>query len=203
MKIRKARIPEAPTIAEMVNQYAAQGLMLPKSVLAIYEQIREFTVAEDDEGMIIGCGALRIMWHDLAEVRSLAIRPEAQGKGIGKQIVESLLEEARILRLPRVFALTYQVPFFEKIGFHITPRNVFPQKVWLDCKRCAKKDCCDEIAMIVILDESHLEMGDRITERRRDARDRRHGDRRRPADPPHPSHPIHPYPHTSDPQSSQ
>ena len=151
--IRNARPKDAQAITDLINYYADQGLMLPKSLLEVYEHLREFVVVEDEAGTIIGCGALRLMWHDLAEIRSLAIAESARGQGLGRRIVDTLLEEARELQLARVFVLTYQIGFFEKMEFEIVPKHIFPQKVWLDCKACPKQHCCDETAMILVLDE--------------------------------------------------
>lgn len=151
--IRNARPNDARAITELINYYAEQGLMLPKSLLEVYEHLREFVVVEDEEGAIVGCGALRLMWHDLAEIRSLAIAESAQGQGLGRRIVDTLLDEAHELQLARVFVLTYQLGFFNKMGFEIVPKQIFPQKVWLDCKACPKQHCCDETAMILVLDE--------------------------------------------------
>ena len=147
--VRNARVAEAAAITTLVNQYADQGLMLPKSLMQVYEHIREFVVALDESHRVIACGALRIMGVDLAEVRSLATAQEAQGRGVGRVVVQALLENARELGLGRVFALTYQVRFFEKLGFSTVPKTVFPEKVWVDCKDCAKRFHCDEIAMIL------------------------------------------------------
>jgi amino-acid N-acetyltransferase len=152
--IRKARISDAPNINALVNHFATKGLMLPKRLVDVYEHIREFWVAIGDQNRLLGCGGLRLVWNDLAEVRSLAIAEEAQGMGIGRRIVEALISEAYDLGLGRLFALTYQQVFFEKLQFHIVERSVFPQKVWLDCRECPKQECCDEIAMLRIIDES-------------------------------------------------
>ena len=152
--IRKARISDAPDIAALVNHFAAKGVMLPKRLVDVYEHIREFWVAIGDKNRLLGCGGLRLVWNDLAEVRSLAIAEEAQGMGIGKRLVEALISEAYDLGLGRLFALTYQQKFFEKLDFHITERTVFPQKVWLDCRECPKQECCDEIAMLRVIDEA-------------------------------------------------
>lgn len=160
IEIRKARVGEAKAIADLVNHYARQGLMLPKSLLQVYEYVRDFVVAVDASGRLLGCGALRLMWHDLAEVRSLAIDERAKGQGLGKKIVQALLEEARGLDLARVFALTYQMEFFERLGFHVVDKSIFPQKVWLDCKGCPKQNCCDEIAMLYVLDVARAAKGE-------------------------------------------
>lgn len=152
LEIRKARLEDVPSIAALVNEYAAQGLMLPKRQVDLYEQVREFVVVVTSDAELLGCGALRLVWHNLAEVRSLAISTKAQGMGLGRRIVEELIDDARELGLAKVFALTYQQTFFEKLGFHVVDKSVFPQKVWLDCNQCSKQNCCDEIAMIRVLD---------------------------------------------------
>jgi amino-acid N-acetyltransferase len=152
LEIRKARLDDVPRIADLVNEYANQGLMLPKRQVDLYEQVREFVVVVTSDGDLLGCGALRFVWHNLAEVRSLAISGKAQGMGLGRRIVEELIEDAKEIGLAKVFCLTYQVKFFEKLGFHVVDKAIFPQKVWLDCNQCAKQTCCDEIAMIKVLD---------------------------------------------------
>lgn len=151
LEIRKAQLRDVPAIAELVNQYAAEGLMLSKRQVDLYENIREFVVVVTSDGQLMGCGALRTVWHNLAEVRSLAIAPEAKGMGLGRRIVDELIKEANQLGLAKVFALTYQQVFFEKLGFHVVDKAGFPQKVWLDCNQCPKQTCCDEIAVLRIL----------------------------------------------------
>jgi len=160
IEVRKARIGEAQAITDLVNHYARNGLMLSKTLLQVYEYVRDFVVAVDEDGTILGCGALRLMWHDLAEVRSLAVHERAQGLKLGRRIVEALIAEARTLDLARVFALTYQRDFFEKLGFHVVEKEIFPQKVWLDCKGCPKQSCCDEIAMLYVIDPDRAARGE-------------------------------------------
>jgi amino-acid N-acetyltransferase len=155
--IRKATLADAPAIGELVNRFSARGLMLPKSQVQVYESLREFVVAVDEAGAVLGCGALRLMWHDLAEVRSLAVDDSAQGLGLGRRMVAALIDEAREMGLARVFALTYQRVFFEKLGFAVCDRSIFPQKVWADCRACPKRHCCDEIAMLLVLDAERAE----------------------------------------------
>jgi amino-acid N-acetyltransferase len=150
---RKARPGEAFAIAELINHFANRGMMLPKTPLDVFQALREFTVAVDEHGTLLGCGALRLMWEDLAEVRSLAVHKDAQGKGLGRKIVKMLIEEGKEMGLARIFALTYQDVFFEKLGFEICSKDIFPQKVWTDCRACPKRHCCDEIAMLLVLDE--------------------------------------------------
>jgi amino-acid N-acetyltransferase len=152
MIYRKAVMADIPAIHQLINDYAAQGLMLRRPILLLYESVRDFTVAVDDEtGEIVGVGGLHIMWKDLAEIRSLAVRPGLTKKGVGKGLVERLVEEAKEIGLKRVFALTYQQAFFEKCGFTVVQKETLPQKVWKECVYCDKFHCCDEIAMIRLL----------------------------------------------------
>ncbi|HHX50191.1 MAG TPA: N-acetyltransferase [Clostridia bacterium] len=146
MILRKAHIKDIESIQNLVNHYAGQGLMLPRSLNSICQCLREFIVAED-EGKIIGAGALHIIWMDLAEIRSLAIVPERVKNGLGMKIVEALIDEARKLGIPRVFTLTYQPGFFVKCGFEEISKELLPQKAWKDCLDCVKFPNCDETAL--------------------------------------------------------
>ncbi len=150
MAIRKARIPDAKAIHKLLIAYAQQELMLSRSLPDIYERIRSFYVYEVS-GEILGTVSLQICWEDLAEVRSLAVAETQVKKGIGRQLVQSCLEEARALGLKKVFALTYQPVFFEKMGFQYIEKAELPQKIWSDCVKCPKFPDCDEIAMSVVL----------------------------------------------------
>ncbi|HSH26160.1 MAG TPA: GNAT family N-acetyltransferase, partial [Wenzhouxiangella sp.] len=109
--IRKALIPDAKAIQKLLMDYSRDGLMLPRSLSEIYENIRDFYVF-DEQGTVLGTVCLSICWEDLAEVRSLAVAESASGRGIGRSLVEICLEEARVLGLRRVFALTYKPGFF-------------------------------------------------------------------------------------------
>lgn len=148
--VRKAIIKDAREIHRLLLNYARDGLMLPRSLAEIYEAIRDFYVFEID-GQVVGTVALNICWEDLAEVRSLAVREEHGGQGIGRHLVEACLAEARQLGLRRVFALTYKQVFFEKLGFAVIEKSELPQKIWGDCMKCAKFPDCDEIAMSISL----------------------------------------------------
>ena len=146
--IRRARIPDARIIHQLLLTYAKEGQLLGRSRAAIYDSIRDFYVYEED-GNILGIGALAICWEDLAEVRSLAVVPGQHGKGIGRKIVEKCLHEAKDLGLQRVFALTYQPEFFKKLGFVEIDKAQLPQKVWGDCINCVKFPDCDEFALAI------------------------------------------------------
>ena len=144
--IRKANLRDVVPLLRLINGYAAQGIMLPRTELELSESIRDFTVAEAGEE-IVGCGALHFYGPNTAEVRSLAVRPEAKGLGIGTQLVEALEIDARDKDVRAVFAFTYVPRFFEKLGFVEARRQELPSKVWKDCLKCPKFQCCYEIAM--------------------------------------------------------
>jgi amino-acid N-acetyltransferase len=148
--LRKATVKDVPTMARMINAFAGQGQMLPKSQHQLFQDVRDFAVAVSGD-RIVGCAALHVVWEDLAEVRSLAVAQDWQGQGLGRMIVEALLAEARSLGLPRVFALTYQQGFFERLGFHVVPRESLPHKIWGDCLNCPKFPNCDEVALVIDL----------------------------------------------------
>ena len=149
--LRKAKPKDAVKIHELVNEYAKEGLLLPLSLNKLYDNIRDFWVYEEG-GEIVGCAALHIVWEDLAEIRSLAVKREHHKKGIGKKLVLRCLEEAKEYDLKRVFVLTYQVEFFKKLGFRELDKRLLPHKVWSDCINCPKFPTCDETAMIRELD---------------------------------------------------
>lgn len=149
--IRRARIPDAKAIHQLLLAYAREGVLLGRSLVDIYAAIRDFYVYEEN-GTILGVGALAICWEDLAEVRSLAVAPGQHGKGIGRGIVENCLIEARDLGLRKVFALTYEPDFFKKLGFVDIDKSELPQKVWGDCINCVKFPDCDEFALAINLD---------------------------------------------------
>ena len=157
--IRPARVGDVPRIGELVNGYAAKGLMLPKTEAQLYNNVRDFVVAESD-GAVVGCAGLKVTWHDLSEIVSLAVAPGYQGRGLGRRLVLPLIEEARLLGIPSVFALTYQIAFFTKLGFQVVPKYHLSQKVWQDCVFCSKQDCCDETAMILDIREASSPRGE-------------------------------------------
>lgn len=148
---RKASADDVEDLYHLIQGYAATGVMLPRSREMIAETIEHFVVAESG-GQLIGCGSLCQLGTGLVEIRSLGILEGHKGRGIGSLLVAKLVEEARKLGADRVMALTYQVSFFEKNGFHIVPKEIFPEKVWKDCIHCKKQHCCDEIAVLKRLD---------------------------------------------------
>ncbi len=153
MQVRHARAEDARRIAELINHHAEQGRMLHRSLESVCDSLRDFFVA-DDGGRVIGCVAVDVFWTDLAEVKSLAVDPAKQGRGAGVKLLAAAVEDARRLGLKRLFALTYETEFFSRIGFRKVQRGTLPEKVWRECIACPKADNCDEIAMIMRLDEN-------------------------------------------------
>jgi len=148
--IRKAILQDARQIHRLLLNYAKDGLVLSRSLMEIFEAIRDFYVFVEGD-RVVGAAALNICWEDLAEVRSLVVDESFAGRGIGKHLVEACLSEARTLGIGRVFALTYQQVFFEKLGFSVIEKSELPQKIWGDCIKCAKFPECDEIALSLSL----------------------------------------------------
>jgi len=149
--IRKAHMRDVKAIQALVNAFADAGRMLPVSLVDLYDRLRDFFVWEED-GRVLGVLALHFTWEGLAEVRSLAVADEAQGRGIARTLVERGLEEARQYDCTRAFALTYVPDFFRKLGFHDIEKSELPHKVWADCVKCPKFPDCDEVAVAVDLD---------------------------------------------------
>jgi len=148
--VRKARMADIQNLLRLINNYAASGTMLPRTEFEMSENIRDFTVAYADS-QLLGCGALHFYTPTSAEVRSLAVDPELKTQGIGRRIVEALELEAAENGLHALFAFTYVPGFFQRLGFHEVERGELPLKVWKDCLRCPKFQCCDEIAMLKAL----------------------------------------------------
>lgn len=150
MIIRKAILPDVEEMFEIVHYYADKGLMLPRSRSTLYENIRDFVVIEAD-GEIIGIGALHVLWRDLAELRTLAVKEGSVKQGIGRRLVQHILQEAKELKLQKVFTLTYQPGFFEKLDFTVIDKETMPHKVWTDCINCPKFPNCNEICLEIAI----------------------------------------------------
>ena len=151
--LRKAAMSDIHDLLKLINAYAADGIMLPRTEFEMSENIRDFSVAYLGS-RLAGCGALHFYTPTSAEVRSLAVDPALKGQGIGRRIVEHLEEEALENGLHAIFAFTYVAEFFQTLGFHEVERGALPLKVWKDCLRCPKFQCCDEIAMLKALRRS-------------------------------------------------
>ncbi len=148
--VRSAAIGDVPVIHHLLEIYAAQGNLLPRTLSELYRHLRDFFVIEAD-GKVAACGALEIFTDDLGEVRSLVVDDAWKGKGLGRLLVERLIEEARAIGLKRLMALTYVPEFFHKLGFKTVPKETLPEKVWSVCVKCYKYNSCDEIAVLLLL----------------------------------------------------
>ena len=147
MEIKQASLDDVPGIAALVERFARNGEILPRRIEDIYQTVREWVVAKED-GQIVGCGSLVVLWADMAEIRSLVVVPEVQGKGVGRRLMAALLVQAATMELPQVIALTRRPGFFVKLGFRTVPRESLPRKMWKDCVHCNKFVGCDEVAMV-------------------------------------------------------
>ncbi|GAA0898473.1 amino-acid N-acetyltransferase [Virgisporangium ochraceum] len=116
--VRRARTRDIRAVRRLVDTYAQPGIMLSKATVALYEDVQEFRVAERiSDGAIVGCGALHVMWEDLAEIRTVAVDPECRGQKVGHRLVSDLVDAARELGVRRVFCLTFETAFFGSFGF--------------------------------------------------------------------------------------
>lgn len=116
MEIRPARTRDVRTIRELIDQYAPDRRLLSKATVTLYEDVTDFFVA-DDAGAVVGCGALHVMWEDIAEVRTVAVLPHLLRRGIGTSLLAALIERARDVGVSRVFCLTFETDFFASFGF--------------------------------------------------------------------------------------
>jgi amino-acid N-acetyltransferase len=148
LNIRPARVSDVPAIHELIGVFAERRLMIRRTMGELYESIREFVVAVDDEGLVAGCVALHVFWEDLAELRSLAVAEHHQGQGLGRRLVEACGESALELEIKAVFTLTHAVELFERCGYHQIDKAALPQKIWNECVRCPLFPICDEVALI-------------------------------------------------------
>ncbi len=147
MRLRDAREADLGALFALINAYADRGLLLPRSEASLRARIDDFVVAEE-AGELVGCGALSALGPGLSEVRSLAVREDQAGRGVGHRVVEQLLERARDQGCREVLALTRRVSFFEALGFTVARRERFLDKLEADCRACPLNLCCDETAMV-------------------------------------------------------
>lgn len=147
MEIYNAVTTDVKAIYNLIQLYAKQGIVLPRSYLSLYQHLQCLFVAKENNE-VIGVAGLHILGEDLGEVRSLVVSPQHSGKGIGSMLVNTIVNEASRLEVRRLMSFTYETTFFQKCGFEIVSKDILPEKVWIDCVNCPKVDSCDEIAMI-------------------------------------------------------
>jgi amino-acid N-acetyltransferase len=148
LNIRPARVGDVSAVHDLIRTFADRKLMIRRSLGELYESIREFLVATDDGGRVIGCVALHVFWEDLAELKCLAVSEADHGRGVGRELLEACWQAARELEIKTVFTLTYVPGFFEKCGYHTIEKAELPHKIWNECVRCPLFPSCTEVALI-------------------------------------------------------
>ncbi|MBK7780803.1 MAG: GNAT family N-acetyltransferase [Ardenticatenia bacterium] len=145
--IRPAASEDVPTLADMIARHVTSGDVLPRSAESIRATLGDWAVGQDDDGRVVACGSLWSYSPLLAEVRSLVVEPGLRSAGWGGRVLQALVVEAQRRGIATLFTLTRAVTFFERQGFTITDKSVFPEKIFKDCQACPLIDDCDEIAL--------------------------------------------------------
>jgi amino-acid N-acetyltransferase len=146
--VRSAKLPDAVDIFDLVNSLSGDGTLLRRNYAEICENIRDFSVAESEDGTFIGCGALHLYGPHLAEVRSIVVKPEAKGQGAGGKLLRALLAEAEDQKVTAVCLFTRIPEFFDHFDFRVVDRTALPDKIYKDCQTCPRLYACDEVAMV-------------------------------------------------------
>ena len=149
--LRPATLADVAAMEVFIAPFIATGDLLPRSNYDLCRHIKEYVVAELPDGSIVGTGSLKVYSTGLAEIAALAVRDDQQGRGVGKSLVEALIEDARDLGLIEIFGLTRKPLFFMRLGFRVVEKEQFPLKVWADCARCPRQHACDEVAVALKL----------------------------------------------------
>lgn len=153
--VRAARPADMAEVEELIRGFARRGLLLPKTLDQLHRTFREFLVARDGGGSLLGCVALRVYSPALAEVSALAVAARAHGRGVGRRLMDALVHEAGSLGIDTLFALTLEAGFFHRIGFRTVARERFPQKIAADCTGCPRRVGCREITVTMDIHELH------------------------------------------------
>lgn len=158
LEIRPARVSDVHGMSALINQYASSNVMLARGPQYLYQHIQDYMVvtapaAESGVETVVACGALHVLWADLAEIRSIAVHQSCQDRGLGRRLVGALVERCRALGIPRVFVFTLVASFFRHCGFTEFERENLPPIVWVECSKCPKFYRCDEIGMIRSLED--------------------------------------------------
>ncbi len=151
---RKATIPDVDGMSVLINEYASARIMLARGPLYLYQSIQDYRVQtlpdkNTGEEAVVACGGLHVLWEDLAEVRSVAVHPDLQRKGLGRAMVHHLIDDARRLGVRHVFTFTLAEGFFRSLGFTAINRDEIPPVVWSECSKCPKFYKCDEVGMML------------------------------------------------------
>lgn len=160
MDIRKANIKDVVNIQQLINSYAQEGKLLPRSLSELYERLRDFFVAEID-GNLIGSCALHIVWEDLAEIRSLVVASDMIKQGVGTKLLHAAINSAKELQINKIFVLTYNPGFFKTFGFEWVDKTTLPHKIWGECIKCIHFPNCDEEALVYDVERQEAEIKER------------------------------------------
>jgi amino-acid N-acetyltransferase len=148
LDLRAAAEVDIPGLLALINGYAERNLLLGRTPESLRQRLADFQVAVSPDGQVVGCGALSELGAGLGEIRSLAVREDHAGHGLGRRLVERLYRDATRRGFARVLALTRRVSFFESLGFAVTQRELFLDKLAADCAACPLNLCCDETAVV-------------------------------------------------------
>jgi amino-acid N-acetyltransferase len=154
--IRAAHIKDMREIQKLLESSSRRGELLPRSLGELYESVRDFKVYTDKKGSIVGLCALHPTWEDLGEIRSLFVQESFRRQGIARQLIFSCLEEAKTLGIQRIFTLTFNPAFFQRLGFTAIDKAALPHKIWADCVRCIHFPDCKEKALMYCWDEKSI-----------------------------------------------
>jgi amino-acid N-acetyltransferase len=145
--IRAALPGDIPGITSLINGFAAEGVMLPRTYESVVLALDDFVVATDSSNRVLACGALKEYSPSLAEVASVAVARDAHGQGLGRAVIARVEELARVRGIPELFALTLTPGFFESAGYAAVDRSLYPEKVRRDCLSCPRRFGCPEICL--------------------------------------------------------
>ena len=151
LTLRPAGLDDVPQLERLMAPYVTTGDLLPRSNYDLCRHIKDYVVAETPDGNVVGCGSLKVYSRQLGEIAALAVLPSYQGAGVGRSLAQAIITEARASGLDELLALTRKPAFFLALGFLPSEREHFPLKVWADCARCPRQNCCDEIAVVLSL----------------------------------------------------
>ncbi|MDI6640895.1 MAG: N-acetyltransferase [Elusimicrobiota bacterium] len=150
MKLRRAKVTDVAKIHKLIGHFANKKLMLARSLSELYENIQEFFVIVE-RSKLVGCAAIHPTWEDLAEIKSLAVLEDYQGKGYGSKLLKRCEQEAKQIGIKRIFALSFIPEFFKKHGYSEISRDKLPHKIWMECVRCPLFPDCKEVPLIKII----------------------------------------------------
>lgn len=158
LRLRAAKVTDVHGMSALINQYASSNVMLARGPQYLYQHIQDYmvmTVPEEhgEREVVVACGAVHVLWEDLAEIRSIAVHPDCKRRHFGRRLVEALVDRCSALAIPKVFVFTLAPHFFASCGFEEFRRENLPPIVWVECSKCPKFYRCDEIGMMRAIED--------------------------------------------------